>query len=108
VVVSDSGGVQEEAAWFGVPVVVLRRSTPRWEGVEAGIASLTGLDVDLAFTEVARLSAADEQARIAAVACPYGDGYTARRVARLLTDPDVVGRLRLQEPGAAYAAAVPC
>ena len=46
VTVTDSGGIQEEAAYFGVPVVVLRRSTPRWEGVKAGSTVLAGLDTD--------------------------------------------------------------
>ena len=44
VVVTDSGGLQEEASWLGVPVVVLRTTTPRWEGVVAGTTRLTGLD----------------------------------------------------------------
>src|SRR5262249_56234316 len=44
-VVTDSGGLQEETAWFKVPTLVLRRSTPRWEGISAGFATLVGLDV---------------------------------------------------------------
>ena len=44
VVVTDSGGLQEEASWLGVPVVVLRTTTPRWEGVLAGTTRLAGLD----------------------------------------------------------------
>src|SRR5205823_6600420 len=47
-VVTDSGGIQEEAAWLGVPVIVLRSSTPRWEGVEAGTTTLAGLADDVA------------------------------------------------------------
>ena len=46
--VTDSGGIQEEAAYLGVPVVVLRGSTPRWEGVEAGTTTLAGLADDTA------------------------------------------------------------
>jgi UDP-N-acetylglucosamine 2-epimerase (non-hydrolysing) len=98
VVVTDSGGIQEEASWFGVPLVVLRRSTPRWEGVRRGIAVLSGLDVEMALAATRRLSTDDEQRRIATVPCPYGDGHTAERVADLLRDSSVIALLRLAEP----------
>lgn len=97
VIVTDSGGLQEEAAWLGVPVIILRRSTPRWEGVAAGSAVLTGLDVDLAVNEATRLASPDEQARVAAIPCPYGDGRTGERVADLLCDPQTRQLLRLTE-----------
>ncbi|MEV6343111.1 UDP-N-acetylglucosamine 2-epimerase (non-hydrolyzing) [Actinoplanes sp. NPDC051851] len=97
VVVTDSGGLQEEAAHLGVPVVVLRRSTPRWEGVEAGTAVLTGIS-DEAVAAAGRLSAPDELARIAALPCPYGDGYTGARIAALLADPSTEELLALDEP----------
>jgi UDP-N-acetylglucosamine 2-epimerase (non-hydrolysing) len=97
-VVTDSGGLQEEAAWCGVPVVVLRRSTPRWEGVLDRTSVLAGLDVDRAVRAAAAFCAPAAQARVAGVPCPYGDGHTAERVVRLLGDPAVVGRLALAEP----------
>jgi UDP-N-acetylglucosamine 2-epimerase (non-hydrolysing) len=98
VVVTDSGGLQEEASWFGVPVVVLRRSTPRWDGVRAGIAVLCGLDVDRALAATERLSSPGEQARVASVRCPYGDGRASERIAQLLSEPAVVELLALREP----------
>ncbi len=98
VVVTDSGGVQEEASWFGVPLVVLRQSTPRWEGVRAGVAVLCGVDPDRVLAAVRRLATPAEQTRVAAVPCLYGDGHTAPRVAELLSDPIVLDLLRLQEP----------
>jgi len=98
VVVTDSGGLQEEAAWLGVPCVVLRTSTPRWEGVHAGIAALTGLDADRAAAAAAAFAEPDAQARVAAVPCPYGDGKVGPRVAALLADPAVRGLLELSEP----------
>lgn len=98
VVVTDSGGLQEEAAYFGVPVVVLRDTTPRWEGVDAGSAVLCGVDRDAVLAAVARLTSPAEQARIEAAACPYGDGMTAARIAALLDDPAVWERLRLRPP----------
>jgi UDP-N-acetylglucosamine 2-epimerase (non-hydrolysing) len=98
VVLTDSGGLQEEASYLGVPVVVLRRSTPRWEGVGAGTSVLVGLDVDLALDAATRFCTPDEQARVAGVACPYGDGRTATRVADLLADPATASLLELAEP----------
>jgi UDP-N-acetylglucosamine 2-epimerase (non-hydrolysing) len=98
VVLTDSGGLQEEASWLGIPVVVLRRSTPRWEGVTARTAVLAGLDVDLALDAAARFCAPEEQRRVAAAPCPYGDGHTAERVAAILADPDTAPLLDIDEP----------
>jgi UDP-N-acetylglucosamine 2-epimerase (non-hydrolysing) len=97
-VVTDSGGLQEEASWFGIPVVVLRRSTPRWEGVASGAATLVGLDPVMALEEAERLVEPATQRLIAALPCPYGDGNTSERVANLLEEPDVQGLLQLDEP----------
>jgi UDP-N-acetylglucosamine 2-epimerase (non-hydrolysing) len=101
-VVTDSGGIQEEAAYLGVPVVVLRSSTPRWEGVEAGTTSLVSL-ADGAATE--RLLAAaeehtapDGQHRAATLPCPYGDGTTGSRIADILADERTDELLALTEP----------
>jgi UDP-N-acetylglucosamine 2-epimerase (non-hydrolysing) len=98
VVLTDSGGLQEEAAWLGIPVVVLRRSTPRWEGVSAGTSALTGLEVEPALDAAANFCAPDEQARVAAVPCPYGDGHTGERVVEVLADPAIAPLLTLSEP----------
>lgn len=106
VVVTDSGGLQEEASWFGVPVVVLRNSTPRWEGVEAGTSVLTGLDPDRALAAAGLFSTPEEQLRVAGEPCPYGDGHTAERVRDLLADPGVVELLRLREPASPPVAAL--
>ncbi len=97
-VVTDSGGMQEEAAYFGVPSVVMRRTTPRWEGVELDIARLVGLDPAAALSAARELTSPQEQRRIAAVPCPYGDGRTGERVAALLSDRAVDDLLVLREP----------
>ncbi|MGH9292907.1 MAG: non-hydrolyzing UDP-N-acetylglucosamine 2-epimerase [Acidimicrobiales bacterium] len=102
VVVTDSGGVQEEASYFGVPAVVLRRSTPRWESVELSISRLVGLDVDAALEAASRFAEEGEQARVAATPCPYGDGQTSKRVARLLAEEATWELLRLEEPGPSH------
>jgi UDP-N-acetylglucosamine 2-epimerase (non-hydrolysing) len=102
VVVTDSGGLQEEAAYLGVPAVVLRRSTPRWEGVESGAAVLTGISTDeeaaRALAAAHRLTEPDELLRIAALPCPYGDGTTGAQVAAVLADPATDALLALDEP----------
>ncbi|GGK24620.1 UDP-N-acetylglucosamine 2-epimerase (non-hydrolyzing) [Pilimelia terevasa] len=102
VVVTDSGGVQEEAAYLGVPVVVLRRSTPRWEGVTAGSAVLSGLttddEADRALAAARALQTPGSLARLAARECPYGDGTTGAQVAEILGRPELDRLLDLVEP----------
>lgn len=100
--VTDSGGIQEEAAYLGVPVVVLRSSTPRWEGVEAGTTTLAGLADDGAADAVLAAAAAHTtpaaQARAAALPCPYGDGTAGAQIAAVLADERTDALLRLAEP----------
>jgi len=102
VVVTDSGGIQEEAAYLGVPVVVLRRSTPRWEGVTAGSTVLSGLtsndEAARALGAAREMSAPATLQRIAEQPCPYGDGTTGVQVARILADPATSRLLTLAEP----------
>ena len=100
--VTDSGGIQEEAAHLGVPVVVLRGSTPRWEGVEAGTTTLAGLADDRAAAAVLSAAAGhtspEGQERAATVPCPYGDGTTGPQVAAVLADERTDALLALDEP----------
>jgi UDP-N-acetylglucosamine 2-epimerase (non-hydrolysing) len=97
VVVTDSGGLQEEASYLGVPVVVMRTTTPRWEGVRSGAAVLAGLDATRVLAAVDALTD-DEVARIAALPCPYGDGTTAAQVVDVLSDDAVRRRLVPADP----------
>jgi UDP-N-acetylglucosamine 2-epimerase (non-hydrolysing) len=101
-VVTDSGGIQEEAAYLGVPVVVLRGSTPRWEGVEAGTTTLAGLADDGAAAGVLTAAQAhtgpEAQPRAAHLPCPYGDGTAGRRIAEVLAAPATDRLLTLAEP----------
>lgn len=87
-VVTDSGGIQEEAPSLGVPVLVMRDTTERPEGVEAGCVRLSGTHPDDVARDVVRLledRAAYE--RMSRVANPYGDGRAAKRIVqRLRTD----------------------
>lgn len=98
VVVTDSGGFQEEAAWLGVPVVVLQRSSPQWEGVSAGISTLTGVDTDRAVEAVRRFASDEEQTRIADIDCPYGDGHAGQRMAEILSGRAAQELLTLSAP----------
>ncbi|MGP3691514.1 non-hydrolyzing UDP-N-acetylglucosamine 2-epimerase [Streptomyces sp. IBSNAI002] len=97
-VVTDSGGLQEEAAWLRVPAVVMRGSTPRWEGVERGLARLSPVRHAPVCRAVAEMTEPAAAARLADLDCPYGDGRTAERVAALLGREDVWRRLRPAEP----------
>jgi len=81
-IVTDSGGLQEEGAALGVPVAVARNVTERPEGVEAGILRLAGNEPE-GFERTLRelLADAARRARMAAAPNPYGDGRAAARVA---------------------------
>ncbi len=80
-VITDSGGVQEEAPSLNKPVLVTRESTERTEGLEAGTLRLVGTDPDLIFHEGQRLLG-DESAyeEMANAENPYGDGLAAKRI----------------------------
>jgi UDP-N-acetylglucosamine 2-epimerase (non-hydrolysing) len=84
-VMTDSGGIQEEAAELGKPVLVMRRTTERGEGVAAGTALLVGLDPLEIQLQARRLLSEDAFYRRTAVpAKVYGDGSAAQRIAAIL------------------------
>lgn len=84
-VLTDSGGVQEEAPAFGKPVLVLREKTERPEGIEAGLARLVGTDEARIFEEASRvLSGRSDLAAGDGVPNPYGDGRAAERIVAAL------------------------
>ena len=89
-VLTDSGGLQEEAPAFGVPVLVMRQVTERPEGVQAGTVKLVGTDHD-AIVSQARilLDDPDAYASMAQAINPYGDGKAAPRIVRALLDSDL-------------------
>ncbi|HVF95458.1 MAG TPA: UDP-N-acetylglucosamine 2-epimerase (non-hydrolyzing) [Sphingomonas sp.] len=86
-VLTDSGGVQEEAPALGKPVLVMRETTERPEGIEAGTAKLVGTDEDRIVSEVFKLL--DDKHAYAAMARahnPYGDGHASERIAKVIAD----------------------
>ncbi|GIV08390.1 MAG: UDP-N-acetyl glucosamine 2-epimerase [Fimbriimonadales bacterium] len=84
-ILTDSGGVQEEAPAFGKPILVLRETTERPEGVEAGAAKLVGTDTERIVAEATRLlTDSDAYAQMARAINPYGDGRAAERIRDIL------------------------
>ena len=80
-ILTDSGGIQEEAPFLGKPVLVMRDVTERPEAVALGVASLVGTDADrLAAATRELLTDAAVHARMASGGSPYGDGYAAQRI----------------------------
>ena len=88
-ILTDSGGLQEEAPSFGVPVLVLRETTERPEGVDAGTLKLVGTETSHIVQEAARLlDHPTEYAKMAKASNPYGDGHASERiVGALLNKP---------------------
>lgn len=87
IILTDSGGIQEEAPTFGVPVLVLRDTTERTEGVEAGIATLVGTN-PVRIVEAAKclLTDKDAYAKMSQAVNPYGDGHAAERIVKTLEE----------------------
>ena len=87
-IVTDSGGVQEEAPSLGKPVLVMRDTTERPEAVQAGTVALVGTDSDRIFQAATRLlDSADAYEEMARSHNPYGDGHASGRIVELLQRP---------------------
>lgn len=82
-ILTDSGGIQEEAPSFGVPLLVLRYETERKEGVESGFAKLVGADYDLIIKE--SLFILNNNQKINKIN-PYGDGKTSKRIEKYVRE----------------------
>lgn len=89
-ILTDSGGIQEEAPSLGIPVLVVRDTTERPEAVEAGTVSIVGTEYDRVFTELKRLLS-DQCAyqKMAMANNPYGDGCAADRIAEIILGNNV-------------------
>ena len=84
-IMTDSGGIQEEAPALGKPVLVMRDTTERPEGVEAGTLKLVGTEEDMVYEEVKRLLTDERSYQTMSRAVnPYGDGHASERIAELI------------------------
>jgi len=87
IILSDSGGIQEEAPSLGKPVLVLRDTTERPEGIEAGTLKLVGTNKDVIYTETKKLLTDDEYyASMSEAKNPYGDGLASERIVQAIID----------------------
>jgi UDP-N-acetylglucosamine 2-epimerase (non-hydrolysing) len=81
-ILTDSGGIQEEGPSLGKPILVMREKTERPEAVEAGTVKLVGTDEERIVSEACLLlDNAEERKRMSRVHNPYGDGQASRRIA---------------------------
>jgi UDP-N-acetylglucosamine 2-epimerase (non-hydrolysing) len=86
-ILSDSGGIQEEGPSLGKPVLVLREKTERPEAVEAGTVKLVGTDIGRIVRETTNLlDCPDEYERMSRIHNPYGDGHASERIEAALRD----------------------
>lgn len=86
-ILTDSGGIQEEAPSLGVPALVMRDTTERPEGIEAGVVKLVGADRERIVAEARRLlTDPAAHAAMATPANPYGDGHAAERIIAFLQE----------------------
>lgn len=98
---TDSGGVQEEAPTFGKPLLVMREVTERPEGIAAGVARLVGTSEDrIAEEALLLLRDPDHYASMATGHNPYGDGRAAERIARILAAGVVTRDRHVETPAA--------
>lgn len=84
-ILTDSGGIQEEAPSLGKPVLVMRDTTERPEGIQAGTLKLVGTDEENIYRNfMLLLDNPDEYAKMSNAANPYGDGFASKRIADIL------------------------
>ena len=86
-ILTDSGGIQEEAPSLGKPVLVMRDTTERPEGIDAGTLKLVGTDEEVIYQEFKRLlTDKAEYEKMSRASNPYGDGFACKRIADILCE----------------------
>lgn len=86
-ILTDSGGIQEEAPSLGKPVLVMRDTTERPEGIEAGTLKLVGTDEDVIYRSFKKLlEDEDEYNKMSHASNPYGDGFACKRIADIIEE----------------------
>jgi len=90
-ILTDSGGIQEEAPSLGKPVLVMRDTTERPEGIEAGTLKLVGTLEDSIYKEFKNLlNNEDEYKKMSQASNPYGDGFASKRITDIIVDELVI------------------
>ena len=85
-ILTDSGGIQEEAPSLGKPLLVMRDTTERPEGIAAGTLKLVGTDEEVIYSEFKKLlTDKEEYEKMSKASNPYGDGFACKRIADVLT-----------------------
>lgn len=97
-IVTDSGGVQEEAPTFGVPILVVRNESERAEAITAGFAQLTGTEPDRILAAARDILQRGGKPELRGKVNPFGDGMASDRIARLLMARSAVGSEAPAEP----------
>lgn len=88
-ILTDSGGIQEEAPSLGKPVLVMRDTTERPEGIKAGTLKLVGTDEEVIYQEFKKLlTDKAEYEKMSQASNPYGDGFACKRIAEVLVNED--------------------
>lgn len=97
-IITDSGGVQEEGPHFGIPILVLRKVTERPEAVKYGTVKLVGLDEETIFRTAKRLIE-DKTAykKMASAVNPYGDGLSSRRTVQIIKNYFNISKTKVKE-----------
>ena len=86
-ILTDSGGIQEEAPSLGIPVLVMRDATERPEGVEAGTLRIVGTAEESIVNSIKQLlDEHSEYDKMSNAVNPYGDGHASERIVRILTE----------------------
>lgn len=85
-ILTDSGGIQEEAPSFGCPVLVMRYETERKEGIDAGVSELVGADFDKITSKSDEILSNTFEATRLKVKNPYGDGNSAKRITKIINE----------------------
>lgn len=89
-ILTDSGGIQEEAPSLGKPVLVMRDTTERPEGIQAGTLKLVGTSEETIYREFKRLlTDSDAYAAMSNASNPYGDGFASKRIANVICGEDM-------------------
>lgn len=84
-ILTDSGGIQEEAPSLGKPVLVMRDTTERPEGIDAGTLKLVGTDEEVIYNNFTQLlTSREEYEKMSKASNPYGDGFACKRIADIL------------------------